>query len=173
MSENAPLAVMGATAFVGPGLAPVPDSVVVTDGHSIAAGGGRGEIEVPDDARVLDVTGLALLPGFIDSHVHIGLADASAVLRGGVTTVRDLGWPLSEIVPAAAAEHRVCGAVEIADHGVELNRQGAKIGQGFEQPAPVLALACLLEGKILAAGGASGATVANPGPDDLLKPRKR
>jgi imidazolonepropionase-like amidohydrolase len=101
MSENAPLAVVGATAFAGPGLAPLPDSVVVADGHSIAAVGRRDDVPIPDDARVLDATGMALLPGFIDSHVHIGLAEASAVLRGGVTTVRDLGWPLSEIVPAA------------------------------------------------------------------------
>lgn len=101
MSENAPLALVGATAFAGQGLSPIPDSVVVTDEHSIAAVGPRGETQIPADARVLDVTGMALLPGFIDSHVHIGLADASAVLRGGVTTVRDLGWPLPEIVPAA------------------------------------------------------------------------
>src|SRR2546426_904373 len=35
-----------------------------------------------------------LLPGFIDCHVHLGFFQPRAVLRGGVTTVRDLGWPL-------------------------------------------------------------------------------
>jgi imidazolonepropionase-like amidohydrolase len=35
-----------------------------------------------------------LLPGFIDCHVHLGFFRPSAVLRGGITTARDLGWPL-------------------------------------------------------------------------------
>jgi imidazolonepropionase-like amidohydrolase len=40
-----------------------------------------------------------LLPGVVDHHVHIGLSDPRAVLRGGVTSVRDLGWPPEDIFP--------------------------------------------------------------------------
>jgi imidazolonepropionase-like amidohydrolase len=42
-----------------------------------------------------------LLPGIVDHHVHIGLSEPQAVLRGGVTTVRDLGWPPKDIFPLA------------------------------------------------------------------------
>jgi imidazolonepropionase-like amidohydrolase len=34
-----------------------------------------------------------VLPGLVDAHVHLGFYPAATVLRGGVTTVRDLGWP--------------------------------------------------------------------------------
>ena len=42
-----------------------------------------------------------LLPGVVDHHVHIGLSDPRAVLRGGVTSVRDLAWPPEDIFPLA------------------------------------------------------------------------
>lgn len=38
-----------------------------------------------------------LLPGVVDHHVHIGLSDPRAVLRGGVTMARDLAWPPEDI----------------------------------------------------------------------------
>ncbi|MCA1830777.1 MAG: hypothetical protein LC663_04605, partial [Actinobacteria bacterium] len=36
-----------------------------------------------------------LLPGFIDAHVHLGFCSPASVLAAGVTTARDLGWPLA------------------------------------------------------------------------------
>jgi imidazolonepropionase-like amidohydrolase len=44
-----------------------------------------------------------LMPGVVDRHVHIGMADPGAVLLGGVTAVRDLGWPPEEVLPLADA----------------------------------------------------------------------
>lgn len=48
------------------------------------------------DAEELDCTGLVLLPGLVDCHVHLPFSTPAAVLAGGVTTVRDLGGPLTE-----------------------------------------------------------------------------
>src|SRR5207249_1873644 len=36
-----------------------------------------------------------LIPGFLDCHVHLGFFSPASVLAAGVTTARDLGWPLS------------------------------------------------------------------------------
>jgi imidazolonepropionase-like amidohydrolase len=44
-----------------------------------------------------------LLPGLVDHHVHSGLIDCAALLRGGVTTVHDLGWIPDAIFPIAEA----------------------------------------------------------------------
>ncbi|MBA3552089.1 MAG: amidohydrolase family protein [Actinobacteria bacterium] len=44
-----------------------------------------------------------LLPGVVDRHVHIALAAPAAVLAGGVTAVRDLGWPPEDVLPLAQA----------------------------------------------------------------------
>src|SRR5438874_1897334 len=86
-----------------------PNPAVVIDGGTITA-----IDRVPDDATVVELAGATLVPGLVDSHVHLAF-DASAdpvgalaarddaaafaamagaarrTARGGVTTVRDLG----------------------------------------------------------------------------------
>lgn len=52
-------------------------------------------VQVPSGANVLDASASTLLPGFIDSHVHIGFFDPARVLAGGVTVARDTGWTTS------------------------------------------------------------------------------
>lgn len=43
---------------------------VVVDGNRIAAVGDGSAVTVPTDAKVIDVTGKTLMPGFIDMHGH-------------------------------------------------------------------------------------------------------
>jgi imidazolonepropionase-like amidohydrolase len=80
------------TILVGPRLEPVRGGTVTIERNEIAAVGLRGVT-----ADVVDLPGTTLLPGFIDAHVHIALADPGSVLRGGVTTARDLAWTPEEI----------------------------------------------------------------------------
>ena len=40
-------------------------------------------------ARTLPIT---VLPGLMDSHVHLGLIDATKLVPGGIARVLDLGW---------------------------------------------------------------------------------
>jgi imidazolonepropionase-like amidohydrolase len=71
--------------------------VVVRD-NRIAAVGARGAVDVPGDARVIDVAGHTIVPGFVDTHAHLwaafGLHKSQvwlylANLAYGVTTTRD------------------------------------------------------------------------------------
>lgn len=50
------------------------------------------ETPLPDGAAVIDLAGKYIMPGFIDSHVHIrNFGDAERALLSGVTTVRNMG----------------------------------------------------------------------------------
>jgi len=113
VTERGRLTALRATwLFDGTGSALTPDPLVVIDGGTIVAV--DSGMAVPDGADVIDLGGAALLPGLVDTHVHLAfdasadpvgaLADQSedealeamiragqAALRGGVTTVRDLG----------------------------------------------------------------------------------
>src|SRR5262245_14656786 len=86
-----PIAIIGATLIDGRGGAPVGDSAVVVRDDRIVTAGKRNSTPVPKDAEVIDASGLALLPGFIDSHFHIDGDDAlpALYLTEGVTSVRD------------------------------------------------------------------------------------
>lgn len=66
-------AVVGATLIDGTGGAPLPDAVVVITGKRITAVGPRASVPVPGGARIIDGTGKWLVPGFIDTNVHMSL----------------------------------------------------------------------------------------------------
>jgi imidazolonepropionase-like amidohydrolase len=89
----AALAVVGAAVLDGGGGAPLAGRTVVAAGGVIERVGPAGEVAPPPGALVVDGTGATLLPGFVDAHVHLGFYPPARVLAGGVTTVRDLGWP--------------------------------------------------------------------------------
>jgi imidazolonepropionase-like amidohydrolase len=106
------IAIRAAKLFDGAGLAPDP-LVVVADGR-IAEVASGSRAAVPPDAELVELPGATLLPGLVDTHVHLAFdgsrdpvgalaarddealldamaAAARAQLRAGVTTVRDLG----------------------------------------------------------------------------------
>lgn len=71
--------------------------IVIRD-NRIAAVGQRGQVAVPNDARVIDVTGKTIIPGFVDTHAHLRPSyelhrgqvwSYAANLAYGVTTSRD------------------------------------------------------------------------------------
>jgi imidazolonepropionase-like amidohydrolase len=84
---------------------------VVVEGNRITAVGPAGQVAVPPGARVVDVSGKTVLPGFIDVHWHGAMGndgiipqqnwDTDATLGFGVTTVHDPSHDSEEIFAAA------------------------------------------------------------------------
>ncbi|MBN9418256.1 MAG: amidohydrolase family protein [Candidatus Eremiobacteraeota bacterium] len=90
-----------------------PQDILIRGGQIAAI----GHFAIPKDALRLDAGGRTLLPGFIDSHVHLQLSDARQCLRGGTTTVRDLGWTPGVILGRRSAL-RVSGPDLLAAGGI-------------------------------------------------------
>ena len=75
------------------------DQTVVVRGDKIVAVGPTGRVEVPQDARVIDLTGKSLIPGIIGLHDHMyyggmrfmGVSYPRLFLSAGVTTIRTTG----------------------------------------------------------------------------------
>ena len=63
-----PVAVVGATLIDGSGRAPVADAVVIVRDGRFQSVGKRGDVQVPQDAEVIDAKGKSILPGLIDGH---------------------------------------------------------------------------------------------------------
>jgi imidazolonepropionase-like amidohydrolase len=115
------LALVGGQVIDGYEGAPIRDGVVLIAGERIVAVGPKSEVPIPPGTPVVDTEGMSVLPGLMDMHVHLmilGHADyehwdktyisrfrdeimpiaAKQLLMSGVTTVRDLGAPLEEIL---------------------------------------------------------------------------
>ncbi len=68
----------------------IPNATVVFHGERVVAAGGAGT-SVPSDARRIDGTDKALLPGLWNMHMHTVAEFGPRLLAEGVTTIRDPG----------------------------------------------------------------------------------
>ena len=81
----------------------VRDGTIVEIGTGLAAGAG---------ARAIDATGLRVMPGGVDPHVHLGgstrddyRTGSQAALAGGITTISNFAFPARGQTLAQAIEH--------------------------------------------------------------------
>ena len=114
----------------GPEAPPFPTPTVIVIGDRIACAGARPGCPVPAGAEIVEARGRFLLPGLIDTHVHLllpagGITDTSIrrdlhdLLARGVTAVRDMGNNpprLLEAVDAAQPAPRVFAMQLVAGH---------------------------------------------------------
>jgi imidazolonepropionase-like amidohydrolase len=108
------LAIRAGRLIDGSGAAPVRNAVILIDNGRITAVG--PDLRVPGNARVIDLSSMTVLPGFVDAHVHLtgrvlgepgwdnaavrdlpadaalrGARHARLTLEAGFTTVRNVG----------------------------------------------------------------------------------
>ena len=91
---------IGADLIDGTGGPVLKDAVVLLDGDRIEAVGTRGSVSVPPGTEELDLTGLTLLPGLIDTHDHLASKNYTLLSR----------WELDE--PASLAHLKTAKAIE-------------------------------------------------------------
>ncbi|HEV2020908.1 MAG TPA: amidohydrolase family protein [Terriglobales bacterium] len=72
----------------------IENGVLVMENGKITAVGAAGAVNIPRNARVIDVTGMTVYPGLIDSETHLGLTEISAD-----TTTNDLEETSDAIMP--------------------------------------------------------------------------
>ena len=89
----------------------ISNGVVVVQDNRIVAVGKVGEVSIPADAQIIDVSGKTLTPGLIDGHAHGSQANEEIIpqqnwknlssLAFGVTTIHDPSNDSSEIFAAS------------------------------------------------------------------------
>ncbi len=112
---------VGGTLIDGFGSFPIKNSVIVIEGDKIKEVGSVGSIEIPSNAEIISTEGMSILPGLWDMHVHLDInghtdythwhgvypkifenvimpSSAHQLLLAGITSARDCGAPLKEII---------------------------------------------------------------------------
>jgi imidazolonepropionase-like amidohydrolase len=137
------LAITGATVIDGTGAAPLSDATIVITGQRITALGPRSQVQVPRGARVVPGAGKFIVPGFIDTNVHISLYGAGETfvryekqnaaltleaaqlhLKHGITTIRD---SYGSLLPLMEVRDRIKRGEEI---GPRILAAGNIVGWG-------------------------------------------
>lgn len=99
---NSPPVISAVVAFVGVDVVPMDseilliDQTVVVRDRRIKSVGLRSDIAIPEDALQVDGSGLVLMPGLADMHVHLAEEDLPGYLANGITTVRNM-WGHSAV----------------------------------------------------------------------------
>ena len=127
----------------GTGAAPITNAVVVIEDTKIKAVGKN--IPIPKGAKVIDATGKTVMPGLIDSHLHIwgaktdqfvlegiirpkelglikSIFDAQALLQAGYTMVKDCGGMNAIFLKKAVGEGTLTGLPRILAAGHSLSQ---------------------------------------------------
>lgn len=83
--------ILHGTLIDGNGGTPVEDSCIVIDGEYIVAVGKCSELDVPQEAEIIDASGKYIIPGLIEGHAHFGgygcIPLLQKSLQRGITTL--------------------------------------------------------------------------------------
>jgi imidazolonepropionase-like amidohydrolase/cyclophilin family peptidyl-prolyl cis-trans isomerase len=106
------LAIVGATIIDGNGGAPIPDGAVVIAGARFSAVGPRVSTPIPPGAKVIQASGRYIVPGFIDTNVHLSLYGGA---RDRYETLAKYYWRENDIVLEAAQIQLLHGVTTVRD----------------------------------------------------------
>ena len=102
------LAITHVTLIDATGAPARPDMTVLINDRKITVVGGFSSVSIPRNAQIIDASGKFLIPGLVDSHVHLTAAGEPSgsrefflplLLANGITTVRDMGGYLESLLP--------------------------------------------------------------------------
>ena len=95
----------------------IEDGVVVVSDNRIVAVGARGEIDVPAEAHVADVTGKTIVPGFIDAHAHGGHGRGDIIPQQNWMQYSNLAFGITTIHDPSNDTHTIFAASELHKAG--------------------------------------------------------
>lgn len=138
-------AITGGTLIDGTGKDPLTNAVVLVEGQRIVNVGGADRVKIPAGFERIDASGLTVMPGLIDAHIHISglisgnpldwvvesgftqilraVRQVGSVLDAGVTTVRSAGSRYDVYLKRAIEAGTIVGPTIVAA-GLGISRTG-------------------------------------------------
>lgn len=89
-NEMEVMAFVGARIIDGTGADPIEGGVLLITNGKILEVGSQQDIEIPAGAQVMDVKGKVIMPGIINAHGHVGIADGLESGYSRENVIRDL-----------------------------------------------------------------------------------
>ena len=116
------VALVGGQLITGLDEPPIHHAAVVIVGNRIVAAGSMNEVKIPADATVIDTSSKTMMPGLIDTHVHlvlVGHGDYPRYFKWLDQHEKD--YPLSRILDISSKQLIMAGVTSIVDLGAPLD----------------------------------------------------
>ncbi len=111
------VALVGARVITMRGDEVIADGAVVFERDRITAIGPRGEVAIPDGARVVDCAGKTILPGLVDVHAHGAQASSGIVPEQNYISYSELSFGVTTIHDPSNNTEAIFAASELAKAG--------------------------------------------------------
>lgn len=95
----------------------IEDGVVLVRGDRIVAVGRRGEVAIPEGARVVDATGKTVVPGFVDAHAHASHFFSGVIPQANWTYYANLAFGITTMFDPSATTETVFSQAELVQAG--------------------------------------------------------
>lgn len=96
----------------------IADGTIVVQQNRIIAVGRRDQVTIPADARVLDISGQVVLPGFVDTHAHGAQASQSMIPQQNWVNYARLAFGVTTIHDPSNSTHNIFAASELTKAGL-------------------------------------------------------
>jgi imidazolonepropionase-like amidohydrolase len=96
----------GARLITGDGGAPIEDSAFLIEADRITAVGKKGQIQLPQGATRVDLTGKTVMPALVDAHSHLGYTDVKHNTTAATTSRVTTSLTISSATPTTASPQR-------------------------------------------------------------------
>lgn len=95
----------------------IEDGLVLVRGDRILAVGPRGQVDVPADARVVDVSGKTVMPGIVDAHAHAAHFGRGVVPQQNWAYYANLAFGVTALHDPSATTEFVFSQAELVQAG--------------------------------------------------------
>jgi len=120
----------GARLIVGDGSAPIEDAVFVVEGDRITQAGRRADVQIPEGATRVDLSGKTVMPAVVNAHMHLAstrderVAQLQHMAYYGAGLVVSLGQDTGDV------------PFEMRDEAVPDGARSRTAGRGITAPEP-------------------------------------
>jgi Tol biopolymer transport system component len=96
----------------------IEDGTIVVDGARIVAVGATGQVDVPQDAWVIDVSGKTVIPGLVDAHAHMGYSSLDINPERSWQYYANLAYGVTSTLDPSASTQAVFAQAEMVAAGL-------------------------------------------------------
>jgi hypothetical protein len=120
----------GATAITMKGEETIRNADIAVTDNRITAVGRRGRVQIPSGARIEDLRGKFIVPGFVDTHAHYHLRTAGVLEKNSWSFLSNLAYGVTTALDVQTSTYDYLAYFDLVEAGVLIGPRVYSTGPG-------------------------------------------